>query len=130
LSTCKAGVQKMNDTDWDNFMARLKALPPLNNELIEAAKAVIDRWDSTDWERNTAEENVRLVGVIARKNGAEELAEAKGRREALHVLTSLKTGGCFCAIGIGHPGMTSHSPQCIAATTVSESARAQQEKTK
>ena len=42
--------------------------------------------DSKDWERNTAEENVRLVGVIARKNGAEELAEAKGRREALQGL--------------------------------------------
>ena len=59
------------------------------NELTEASHAAEladlrqQVRDSKDWERNTAEENVRLVGVIARKNGAEELAEAKGRREAL-----------------------------------------------
>lgn len=127
----------------------------MNNELIEAAKAVIGRWDSTDWKAAPAadvmnrlraalskepvklpevkewisfncffdhyitnqtvirtaivytylqqltnahaaeladlshqvfrqrEENVRLVGVIARQNGDVELAESKGRQEAL-----------------------------------------------
>ena len=58
----------------------------MNKELIEAAQALIDRWDSPTWK-----ETEHTGAYIARLRRAVEQAEQISRSEIIDVLTA--TGG-------------------------------------
>ena len=60
----------------------------MNNELIEAAKAVIARWDSTDWESAPTIHAMNRLRAALSKEPA-KLPEVEGKASVLERLRSL-----------------------------------------